>query len=296
MPRKQDPEDWLPNVEEFLDRKDQRVFSYQELSRLFNAQQSDLRIPGSTSFTRFLTTLVEQSHIQEFVARRENRRSSEGAKKRYVWRHASPYSLGTALVKGSYLSHASAMFLHALTDQIPKTIYVNKEQSPKPTPRGSLSQPAIDRAFESSPRTSKYIFATSDYRYVLLSGKNTGRLEVTDVQDPFGDTVYTTKIERTLIDIVVRPTYSGGVFEVLRAYKTARDRISVNTLFAMLKKLQYVYPYHQSIGFLMERAGYSEAALAKCDRLGIQWDFYLHHKIKNPSFNERWRLHYPQGL
>ena len=33
-----------------------------------------------------------------------------------------------------------------------------------------------------------------------------------------------TNIERTLIDIAVRPVYSGGVFEVLKAYRLAKDK------------------------------------------------------------------------
>jgi hypothetical protein len=42
---------------------------------------------------------------------------------------------------------------------------------------------------------------------------------------------------------------------VLQAYTAARDRISVQVLVATLKKLEYVYPYHQVIGYLLAIPG-----------------------------------------
>lgn len=285
---------WLPGIETILDTHHQKVFSHQQLNSFLNTQKQASRIPQSTSLKKFLSILTEERHLTEVQIRREHRRSPEAAKTRYVWRQASPYSIGLSLAKDSYLSHASAMFVHALTDQIPKTIYVNKEQSPKPSPRGDLSQPAIDRAFHNAPRTSKYAFASQNFRFVLLSGKNTDRLEVSEILDPYGDLVDCTKIERTLIDIVVRPSYAGGVFEVLRAYRSAKSRMSINVLLATLKKLNYVYPYHQSIGFLLERAGYDDKTLAKIEAMDIPWNFYLDYKLKSPLFNPRWRLYHPQ--
>jgi len=199
-------------------------------------------------------------------------------------------------MKGSYLSHASAMFLHALTDQVPKTIYVNREQSPKPQSGAPLSQASINRAFKRAPRKSTYVFTSEAARYVLLSGKNTGRLEVTPLLTPYGEPVDTTKLERTLIDIVVRPAYAGGPLEVSRAYKAAAPRIYINTLVAVLKKLDYVYPYHQAIGFLLQRSGVPEPQLEKLAALGLQWDFYLAHQLANPLYDSRWKLFYPEGL
>lgn len=190
------------------------------------------------------------------------------------------------------------MYLHALTDQVPKTIYVNKEQSPKPRPEGSLTQASIDQAFRRPARVSKYVWFSPDARYILLSGKNTGRLEVssTILAGSDSETVETTKIERTLIDICVRPSYAGGIFEVLTAYSNAMSRVSINTLLAVLKKLDYVYPYHQAIGFYMQRAGYPERQLVKLEGLGKQWKFYLDYKLDDPAYDERWMLFYPKGF
>jgi hypothetical protein len=215
---------------------------------------------------------------------------------RFTWGPPSMYALGVSLRPGAYLSHASAVFLHGLTEQIPKTIYVNKEQSPKPPPQGQLTQEAIDRAFSNSQRSSTYVFEYQGFRFVLLNGKNTNRLEVSQVHDPQGESVDATKLERTLIDIAVRPAYAGGVFEVLKAFRAARDRISVNTLVATLKALGYVYPYHQAVGFYLERAGMEPDKLARLKQLGLNFDFYLAHKMGPTSYSPEWRIHFPEGL
>jgi predicted transcriptional regulator of viral defense system len=70
-------------------------------------------------------------------------------------------------------------------------------------------------------------------------------------------------MERTFMDIVVRPAYAGGINQLANAYKQAVARIDVDHLIKLLKKMDYVYRYHQSIGFLLERTG---AAESECRR------------------------------
>jgi len=287
---------WIGSLVDYLTGQRTHVFSRNDLADIVGQLRHDLRIPSSLSIGGILSILTEDGPVREVEIRREGTKSTRGTIIRYVLGNASPFRIGLSLRGGSYLSHSTALFIHALTDQVPKTIYVNREQSPKPTRKGSLSQFSIDRAFKNAPRKSKYVFVSRDYRYVLLSGKHTGRLEVVDVEGPDGESLDVTNIERTLVDIVVRPAYSGGVHEVLQAYTNAKGRVSINTLRAVLKKLDYLYPYHQSIGFLLERGGYAERDVDKFRSIGMDWDFYLDYGMEGPAFDAAWRLYYPKGL
>jgi hypothetical protein len=270
-----------------------KVLSTREIQVLVRDAANDGQLPTTATVAESIAFL-EDHGLSKVVLRLPS--EPGGPITRYVWGPISMYALGVSLRPGAYLSHGSAVFLHGLTDQIPKTIYVNKEQSAKPPPAGELTQEGIDRAFAATQRASTYVFSYEGYRFVLLNGKQTNRLEVTQLRDPQGEYVDATKLERTLIDIAVRPAYAGGVFEVLKAYRTAKDRLSVNTLVATLKQLGYVYPYHQAVGFYLQRAGVEPEKLDRLKHLGLNYDFYLAHKMGPTSFSPEWRIHFPEGL
>lgn len=279
-----------PDIVQYFDQNSRKIFLRKDLARILDQQRAFWRLAHRTTATAFIDFLTTRSNLQAVEL------GPPGRTVRYSWGTPSVYELALSLARDSYLSHATALYLHALTDQIPKVVYVNREQSPKPAPQGTLRQESIDRAFAHEQRTSQYVFHYEETRIVLLSGKNTRRLEVGEFKGPDGAVVDCTKLERTLIDVTVRPGYAGGIFNVVEAYRRARPRVSSNVLAATLRKLDYVYPYHQAIGFLMERAGFEDTALNRLKSLGLEYDFYLVHGAKRTSYEASWRIHYPEGL
>ena len=212
---------------------------------------------------------------------------------RYSWGDATFLELALTFKPHAYLCHATALLLHGLASPDPRTIYLNVEQSAKEPESDALAQEAINRAFAAKQRQSNLAYKSAGVSIVMVSGKNTKRLGVTEL-NVAGKGLAVTNLERTLIDIVVRPTYAGGVDQLLKAYAAAKNRVSVTTLVATLRMLNYIYPYHQSIGFLMERAGYHEPALRELETLGLKYDFYLAHKMSRPRYSKDWRLYFPR--
>src|SRR5205823_11602937 len=114
---------------------------------------------------------------------------------RFIWGSASDFEITLSIRDRSYLSHASAAYLHGLTQTAPPIIYVNREQGRKGQ-RGILSQEGIHHAFRSNQRSSRQIYTFGDKKILLISGKNTGRLEVTPMPTPTGEFVDATRLER----------------------------------------------------------------------------------------------------
>ncbi|MGH7850630.1 MAG: hypothetical protein ACREOP_10060, partial [Thermodesulfobacteriota bacterium] len=195
----------------------------------------------------------------------------------------------------SYISHGSAVILNDLSDQTPENIFVNKEQSEKNW-SNELTQEGIDRAFKNKGRQSNYIWSWKNYCFTLLNGKNTGDYGVVNIELETGEIVRTTNLERTLVDIVVRPVYSGGANNLIEIFRRANGMVSAKQIIKTLKKLDYSYPFHQSIGFLMERAGFEKNEYEQLMKLGMDYDFYLDYRMKNKRYDRNWRIYYPRDF
>jgi predicted transcriptional regulator of viral defense system len=245
---------------------------------------------SSVSIEELLEILLQQ----KLLARAEFTSDKYGTIIRYLRGEHSANELALSLQRDSFLSHGTALAVHGLT-AAGDTLYVNREQSPKDRP-GRITQAGINLAFRNKQRESRYIFGYSAVKYMLLNGKHTDRAGVTRAKTPSGETVDVTDKERTLIDVVVRPAYAGGIKRVADAYAKWADEIDVDHLIDLLRRLDHAYPYHQAIGFLLERAGLPDAECQRFSALGKEFDFYLDYGMKRAAFNKKWRLHYPASL
>jgi predicted transcriptional regulator of viral defense system len=281
------------DIFDLFDQSSQKVYSPTQLAKILDDHRGYWRLAQRTTAGTFISFLERQGKLKAstFQAPNYGRQTT-----RYAWSDASIYELAQSLQPRGYLSHATAVALHGLTDLIPKTLYLNVEQSPKPVPSGSLTQRGIDQAFARKQRQSNMTYEHNGWSVTIINGKSTGALGVEELVGPSGEQLRVTNLERTLIDITVRPAYGGGIFQVLEAYRSAKERVSTNRLVATLKKLDYIYPYHQAIGFLMERAGYGDKRYAMLRQLGLEYDFYLTHGMQQPAYSRDWRLFYPKGF
>ncbi len=275
-------------ITSYFQSSKQRIFKTRELQQLISTMRAEWKVARSVP----LETIVDYARLKKvrlaFPGRPETR---------YCVGGVSVYEVALSLSPRSYLTHHTALYLNKLIDREPLEVYVNCEQSEKPRWETSLDQKGIDRAFGQQPRITNNIAEYGERRIYLLSGKQTGGLGVVSKATPDGPLVQTTSVERTLIDAIVRPIYCGGVGVVQAAFRRAKGKLSVNLLAEVLRELNYLYPYHQSIGFLLDRAGvFTESEIEVFLRMPREFDFRLEHQMDTPKYSERWRLYYPSAL
>jgi hypothetical protein len=287
----------LPKIQIALEKDRTRIYRRSELVNFIVENRGEWELPTFMGNGELIRLLLENTPLRMIQFTPVNH-PNVNIETRYVWGANDPFQMALSIRNGCYLSHASAVYLHRLTHQVPRQIFVNKEQSVKPPSSRSLAQSGIARAFNASKqRSSQFVFRfEGGLELVQLSGKNTGRLEVFPLDIGTGFSVNATSLERTLIDIVVRPTYAGGVAKVLEAYEAARNRISVTKLIATLKQLNYVYPYHQVIGYYLQQAGVPENEFNQLKTLGLDFDFYLTYGMKESEYRSDWRLFVPKRM
>lgn len=274
-----------------LQSQGRSVFTEEQIHDLLELNKENWKLPKSADANDLLFFLAKAKQI--FPIRLEFPRKIVT---RYILSHhnLSLFELACSIAKNAYVSHYSAAFFHDLTDNIVKTFFVNQEQKPKAIEDQSDDpelQERIRNAFSRPMRISNNIAIFDQRKFYLLNGKFTNNLGVIDHGN-----FKVTNIERTLIDIAVRPDYAGGPFEVLDIYKNAKGAASINKLYSYLKKLNHMYPYHQVIGFYLEKAGYKENVLRLMEKFPITYDFYLTYDMKNTKYSDRWKLFYPIEL
>lgn len=274
-----------------FERSPQRVFSLKDISDLLRRNRDKWKLPYSMSRSNFLAYLLDKTDLRELSLSSE----AYGKVTRYVWKDPSAHQVFLSLKPRSYLCHATAISVHGLTEMIPQMIYINTEQTPKPS-GGGLTQESLNRAFANKQRQSKLSYAYEGHTATYLAGKNTQNLGVIERADERGGVLFVTDIERTLIDAMVRPGYAGGLENVLQAFVAAKGAVSANRMKAYLKQLGYVYPYNQSIGFMMSRAGYSGQSLDFMRSMGVNYDFYVDYGLGDLLFDAEWRVHHPPWL
>lgn len=280
-----------PLISKYFRGLKEKIHTPEDIYKIFYDNREDWRLLKVTKIRDFIEFIIENKLVKEIKIKMPN----NSIKKRYIKGKVSIYKIALSIDSNTFLSHYTALYLHNLTDNIIKDVYVNKELARKTERVNKLIQENIDRAFSRPMRVSKQIASFGEYRIFLLNSKNFEKLGVIDSKID-EEVIYLTNIERTLIDAAVRPNYAGGVTEVLNAFKKAKGRFSVNKLKAMLKKMNYIYPYHQTIGFYLEKAGYEERLIKLFEDFEIKYNFYLTYKIKQKDFNDRWKLFFPKGF
>ncbi|MBK7692350.1 MAG: hypothetical protein IPJ31_15020 [Bacteroidetes bacterium] len=98
-----------------------KIYSKKELVEIFYQNRILWNLPGSMYPDAFIEKLLSS----EILIKREIH--FEGyitIKERYMVLDTSAFEVALSLMGKSYLSHYTAVYLHGLTKQIPKTIYV----------------------------------------------------------------------------------------------------------------------------------------------------------------------------
>lgn len=163
-----------------------------------------------------------------------------------------------------------------------------------------ISDTRIRSAFVKPHRHTSFVIQHSDQEIHVVAGTQGSDHGVEQVQHqrspcPTGSRV--TCLERALIDAVVSPHYNGGVMSLCDYFRAARKKLDVSRMLDIYQQLNFVYPYAQSLGFIMENSGMQEKAEELRSAYPPRQRFYVDHGAKTTwTYDERWMVSYPRGL
>lgn len=284
------------DITAYLDRRESRVLRLKDFGQILSQERAGWRLAVNTTSPHFIAFL-KKLDLKEYELKFPHRSETL-----YVWKGVPTMEMLLHVKNKSYYSHYTAMRMHGLTEQIPTSIYITHERSNpyQEIEHEEIDQALIDAAFAQPARVTQNFAIFGDRRIVLINSAFTAQLGVEQRTTTFGTdgpaVVRVTNLERTLIEAAAKPWYSGGVAEVAKAFAAAKEEVSVNRLCATLTKLNYAYPYHQAIGYYMERADYRASQIDLVRSFPVNRNFYLDHTIPEPRYVKGWRLYVPAGF
>jgi len=278
-------------ISKYFESIDIQSFTTKDLSDIFWQNKSNWKIASYRTSKHFSNFLRESKILKRD---RLKHKSTGSIKTIFSKPTASWNDIALSIKKDGYLSNYTAMSIHQLTLQIPKTIYLSFKKNYSQKNVSSITQTSIDKAFSKPQRKTSNIYKSEidNYRIFLIQKEYTSL----NIGINSNEQVTYTDLERTLIDIAIRPAYSGGVFEVLEAYIKAKDLADTNKIYKYLNQLNYSYPYQQLIGFYLEKAGYEENRFNMFYNNVSKLNFYLTYNISNKVFNDKWKIYFPKGF
>lgn len=277
-----------PHIDKIVNSAQEQVMSSMEFGRLVSETNEiwGLKSLSRGEIKRFL--LEEYSFIEDQII-------GDHSYEIYYRSNSKIDFFDVAAVRsrGSYFSYYSALYINNLTLQIPKQIYLTLERKSLDQNNNILKQENIDRVFSKPPRITSDKRNYKNFDINFINGQYQNLIGITTFRSQYA----VSDIERTLIDIAVRPFYSGGVTQVLEAYINAKNKLDPKKLMDYYAQLNYTYPYHQVIGFYLEKAGYDAKMYNEFLNFDdLEFDFYLTYNILHKEFSKKWRLYYPKGF
>lgn len=212
------------------------------------------------------------------------------------------YNLAAAMLPDGYFCNLSAVYYHELTNQVPNTVYWCQETSAprKGRSKQQLTDAQIRAAFIKPRHKTSFVVKQNGHDIVIIErtrGTDHGVVSIRGQQGSWPQGSRVTAIERALIDAVVSPHYNGGVTSICDYFRAAKGRLKTQKLLDIYRRLEFVYPYSQAIGFFMEHAGMPDHAEAVRRVYPPQQRFYVDHSAKSTwAYDDRWMIFHPKGL
>jgi hypothetical protein len=126
-----------PSIVEAFENLQTKIFTGSEIESVVRELRNLWRLNRYITIDEFIKFLLDETNLKQIKFRFPSQKIE-----RYLWGQVSPYKLALSLKPNAYFSHYTAMWLHGLTEHIPRTIYLKCEQLEKPNYHGSLVREA----------------------------------------------------------------------------------------------------------------------------------------------------------
>lgn len=192
--------------------------------------------------------------------------------------------------KNSFYSMSSALYILNISKFRGEFIFISQELSKKNGShiKTTLTQDAIDSAFKKDYRRTQKIGKYQEKYLVFLYPKHTDYFEVVTREDG----VRHSSIHRAFVEMIVNVQYFKDSLHIIDTFKPLKSKLDLNTVFEVLKRFDFIYPYFQCVGFYLEQIGFSKSELERFKAEVGELKFYTDKKMDSYLYDEYWKIYY----
>ena len=173
---------------------------------------------------------------------------------------SSPMFIATRLAHPAYVSYWSALHFHGLTEQVPRTVSVATTRKRRPLDFGE----------------ARFIFVrVAPHKFFGYQREMVGDLPV-----------LVAEVEKALVDSLDQLRYAGGLLEVAKALRQARERLDGKRLVAYANRMRN-RSLCSRLGYLLDRFG------GPVEGLDLSQTFVRldpHQARAQGPYDHRWRV------
>jgi len=261
--------------------KEKDSYSLVELKDLSENLKEKSLISNSMQFGKFYDRLVDIGLLSFSVF------MDGGYLTRYSFHEDLPdEKLLISLKKNAFFSMSSALNYQGLSEYRNNFVFISQEQSDKGYKDVELSQTAIDNAFSKDYRKTHMIGEYNNKHIVFLQPKYTEQFALIEI-----DGVRVSSVERALVEMLVNVQYFRNSKEIINVFSKIKNHINVDKVFEVILKFDFIYPYFQSLGYILEEIGFSKTELIKFKEHVSEFNFYTDKAQIKYTYNEYWRMY-----
>lgn len=187
----------------------------------------------------------------------------------------------------SFFSMTTALQLQGYKTLKPNYIFVSSELTPKSTDPAVISQESIDEAYKKPYRMTNNYGEFEGAYIISLSPKNTSRIGVIEYNG-----YMVSSINRAFVEIIVNMQYFQNSLTVIQLFQPIQSQLDLKQIFAIIEKFNFIYPFYQLFGYLLEQVGFSRAELSDFKSKVANFKFYTDKNKQNYLYDDYWQIFY----
>lgn len=183
--------------------------------------------------------------------------------------YATRYEIASKISNSSFICYHSALEYYGIANQVFNDVIV-----------GSVT------------RFNNFIFDGSEYIFKQVNNTKF-------VNDVISENIRVTSLEKTIIDCIDNPSFSGGIEEVLYSLEQIRY-LNEEKLLEILKDINKKFLY-QKVGYLFElyndQLCLSDDFFNECKKhISKKINYFLEHEFRIIELNRKWNLIVPKDV